>query len=359
MKKRLLALMISILMMLGMLPMTVMADENIEVPDENIEVRRETECQNKSSDNTYTMVYLYLDGGYYEEGQWMTPGANKSFQVFLHGAVIDLDTYETLETIHIDDFDITMTPQGSDDCGITAKIRKENGKIFLDVSASATASGSRSFRIAGKYEDDKYNIDTWTEYRFCVREPVIDRIAGAGRVETSFEAADMLKQVYNLEKYDAVVLANAWNFPDALSGSYLAQRMTAPLLLVDGGNSAATIEYVKNNLEDRGTIYILGGESAVPSIVDKELDGYHDCQVVRLSGNDRYETNLKILSESDADCACELVVASGKSFADSLSASAYSIPILMVDQELTPKQKSWLADSYVEDVFILGGEAAV
>ena len=83
--------------------------------------------------------------------------------------------------------------------------------------------------------------------------------------------------------------------------------------------------------------------------------------VIRLSGSDRYETNLAILREAGVASGAEILVCTGSNFADSLSASATGMPILLVNNqtgELTPAQQEFL--SLAEARFcIVGGTSAV
>ncbi|HBL05340.1 MAG TPA: hypothetical protein DDZ33_00015 [Clostridium sp.] len=58
------------------------------------------------------------------------------------------------------------------------------------------------------------------------------RLGGDNRFQTAFKIADTI----STGKVDAVVLANAFNFPDALSGSTLAVQQNAPLLLASMKN---------------------------------------------------------------------------------------------------------------------------
>lgn len=184
------------------------------------------------------------------------------------------------------------------------------------------------------------------------------RIAGDNRYETGYKAANALKEKLGVDKFDAVIIATGKNFADALSGSYLAVTKNAPILLTDG--KAAKVEvlhdYIKENLKTNGTIYILGGISAVPANV-AEIDGY---TVERLEGDDRYETNLKILKEAGIT-GNELIVATGKDFADCLSASATGKPILLVNPKktLNDEQKAIVKMFENGKVYIIGGESAV
>lgn len=103
-----------------------------------------------------------------------------------------------------------------------------------------------------------------------------------------------------------------------------------------------------------GTVYILGGEGAVPTSVD-DIPNY---MVKRLAGASRYDTNIEILKEAGIS-GNEIIVATGKSFADSLSASAAKLPILLVKPNgtLNDAQKAILAN--MNKIYIVGGDGAV
>lgn len=186
----------------------------------------------------------------------------------------------------------------------------------------------------------------------------VTRIAGSGRYETAYLAADTCKAALGAEKFDAVVIATGKNFADALSGSYLAAVKKAPILLTNGKTDhvAQLHAYIKENVKAGGTIYLLGGTSAVPENV-QQISGY---QVKRLEGSTRYETNLAILEEAGMT-GNELIVATGKTFADSLSASAVKKPILLVKPgaSMTEAQKAAVEKMRGGTIYIIGGEGAV
>lgn len=191
-------------------------------------------------------------------------------------------------------------------------------------------------------------------------EPGVVRISGSGRYETAYKAADTYKEILGTDKFEAVIVATGKNFADALSGSYLASVKQAPILLTSGKeeNIAQLHTYIRENVAENGTIYILGGTGAVPSGVDTiQTEGY---RVVRISGASRYETSLKILAEAGMS-GNEIVVATGKNFADSLSASASGRPIMLVKpgEALRTEQKSVLENVADGTFFVIGGTGAV
>ncbi len=211
-----------------------------------------------------------------------------------------------------------------------------------------------------------------TEQRICSRDAshkeertvpaiVIDsvyRIYGSTRFETSLLVADDLKEKLGLDKFATVILAYGQNYADALAGSYLSCLKTAPILLVDGRQDhiKAVQEYIKANLDQGGTIYMLGGSAVVPDAAVSGLTGY---SVKRLWGSDRYATNLEILKEAGLN-GSEILVASGNSFADSLSAAAAGRPVLLTKQSLNDSQKQYLRSLGGSANFvIIGGTGAV
>ena len=182
------------------------------------------------------------------------------------------------------------------------------------------------------------------------------RVYGETRYETSFAIADVLKEELGVEKFETVIVACGSNFADAMSGSYLAAMKNAPILLTDGSaaNMTAVKNYIKSNLNANGTVYLLGGTGVVPTAMESGLAGFN---VKRLAGPDRYETNLAILKEAGTN-GKSILVCSGVEFADSLSASATGLPILLVGEKLTSEQKAFLAGKNGKFV-IIGGEGAV
>jgi putative cell wall-binding protein len=99
---------------------------------------------------------------------------------------------------------------------------------------------------------------------------------------------------------------------------------------------------------------LLGGKVAVPQKMETGLDGF---QVKRLGGNTRYDTNLMILQEAGVH-GKDIIVCTGKEFADSLSASAVGLPILLVKDSLNSAQKEFLTGN-TGKIYIIGGVNAV
>ena len=182
------------------------------------------------------------------------------------------------------------------------------------------------------------------------------RISGENRFETAFKVADEMREALGVERFDTIVIASGLNFADALSGSYLAAVKDAPILLsyYDLYNDRIRF-YIRENLNPGGTVYILGGESAVSASLEIGLEDY---TVKRLAGADRFGTNLAILEEAGVEDK-DILICTGLTFADSLSASATERPILLVWKDLTEDQQAFLDGLNGNKLYVIGGESAV
>ena len=195
-------------------------------------------------------------------------------------------------------------------------------------------------------------------YRETINLPTIDgikRIWGNNRYFTSTSISD---ELYNLNEntlFDVVVLASGKNFADALSGSYLAAAYNAPLLITSD-DYYSTINYqIRIILKPGGRVYVLGGVSAISNNC---LQGLEDFNLKRLAGENRYETNLEILKEIGIH-GDTILVATGTNYADSLSASATGLPMLLVKDKLDDTQKRFLKANKNKTIYVLGGPNAV
>ena len=207
----------------------------------------------------------------------------------------------------------------------------------------------------------------------------IRRIAGKDRYETSMQIAELIREYFTDfgSKLPNVILASGTDYPDALGASVVAYSEGAPIILVNKNNIKETAEYVAANIMDVGAdfhgllcghVYIMGGNGAVPETMETELvaAGIDSSRITRYAGTNRYDTNLKVLQDygnfTSYHAQNEIIVCSGKNYADALSASALGAPILLVGDKLTDEQKTFLAMLQPEvqrAIVILGGTGAV
>ena len=238
--------------------------------------------------------------------------------------------------VHDDEGQISATVYGNSgmtEDTIDFKMRKSDVRVFVDFIETADGPGS------------------------------VLRIAGPDRVSTSLRIAARLKEVTRVDKFETAVIATGKNFPDALAGGYLASTREAPIILLTADKKliAQATDYIKKNVKEKAVLFVLGGEPAVPSAWLEELEkaGYY---IYRLEGADRYETDLKILQEIGIKDKSEILVATGRNYADALSASAVPLPVFLVNNYtgvLTDAQKAFLSELKQPTFHILGAEAAV
>ncbi len=210
------------------------------------------------------------------------------------------------------------------------------------------------------------------DYNYVSPEP--GRVAGTSRYSTALECAERIRgQQENSSyitkdgKFSAVVVACADNFPDALAGSTLAALVKAPILLVgkNVSESNKTLEYLNENVEKEGIIYLLGGSGAIPEGTREKLIsyGFRSDHIKILAGNSRYETNMKIVEELPIIKGSDIVIVSGRNYADSLSISGIAgrrhMPIFLAADILSEEAMDKIKEIEPTHIYIVGGTAAV
>ncbi len=184
------------------------------------------------------------------------------------------------------------------------------------------------------------------------------RYAGNDRYATAFAIADALKAEKGVTKFDNIVVAYGLNYPDALTGGYLAKVKNAPVLLVDSHKEAEVNSYISKNLKSGGAVYILGGTGVISENFETKVKELPETNVVRLGGTDRYETNLKILAEAGVTEE-DILICTGEGYADSLSASAIGRPILLVGEVISGEQVAYIETLGTQKMYVIGGVGAV
>jgi hypothetical protein len=189
--------------------------------------------------------------------------------------------------------------------------------------------------------------------------PATRRLAGADRIAT---AVTISEDSFPDGDAEAVVLARADDFADALAGVPLAVRRAAPLLLTASASlSELTAREIRRVLPQGRVVYLLGGSAALSETIDDELrlNGY---EVIRHSGRDRFETAVAIARDGLDDPAT-LLLASGEDFPDALAAGAAAAHadaavMLVRDGELPPVVREYLQGDTASTWYAVGGPAA-
>jgi hypothetical protein len=146
----------------------------------------------------------------------------------------------------------------------------------------------------------------------------ITRLAGPSRVETAIAIS---QASFPSGDADAVLLATADAFPDAVAAAPLATARRAPVLLSSRDDVPRTVrDEILRALGGPGDVTLLGGTAALSDQVAAVLrdDGH---RVDRIAGDSRFTTAVAI-AEATTSAPEEIYLAAGGSFADALIAGA-------------------------------------
>jgi putative cell wall-binding protein len=125
--------------------------------------------------------------------------------------------------------------------------------------------------------------------------PNADRIAGDTRFET---ANKIIAKFYTRNKN--IYISTGRNFADALTGSVLAGKRQAPILLVDTEKTVGAIEYLVNR-NQVNTFQVFGGEAAVSQKVTNELSTIINNKAKDSIGAVNVSSKVDVLSDTQID----------------------------------------------------------
>lgn len=387
MKKRLLSVLLAAVLTVGLLPVTAMAQEANASKEAKIEAREQADLEQADMETIEEIKEkdIFSGGVSRDVGDNMKEETEPNNNIYAADVVEHDDTMQgTLDEEDIFDYyELTVTTRStitivmaSDIEDIVCDIYDENDKCILAESEEIDLDedGVYGDALAVVLDPGVYYVITYdlrevgcedANYLFYVSVEPTDsytyRLWGENRYETSIYISEMYREVQDVEEFDSVIVASGEGFADALAGSYLASVKEAPILMVK--NKTSVIEglaaYLSVTLAEDGTIYILGGEAAVSANIEKELASLGTgIQIKRLAGANRYATNLEILKEAGVADE-DVMVCTGKDFADSLSASAINRPILLVNKTVSADQEAYLKTLSGNDYYIVGGVNAV
>lgn len=187
--------------------------------------------------------------------------------------------------------------------------------------------------------------------------------AGETRFDTAVEQS---KAAFSNSEYAILVGSEGW--PDALSVSGLSGALSCPILYsaTDSLPSAISSEMDRLGVQK---VLIVGGQGSVGSAVESSLQKKY--QVVRLGGENRYETQSEIYEygvQNSLWGSDFVFFANGESFPDALSVSAvayaHKSPIFLTSGDLSESQEGMLLSAADDgclkgQAVVVGGESAI
>ncbi|MDP9021603.1 MAG: superoxide dismutase family protein [Actinomycetota bacterium] len=164
------------------------------------------------------------------------------------------------------------------------------------------------------------------------------------------------------ERAEAVVLARAFVYADALTGAPLAEAKGGVTLLTERDQLTDTTETeLKRVLPTGKTVFILGGPEAISPAVEQAVRdmGY---TTQRLAGATRVETAIRVAEELDATHD-RVIVTTGYNWPDAVASGAAAVDsdaviVYSVGDDPHPATTAYIAAHANEPAFAVGGPAA-
>lgn len=183
-----------------------------------------------------------------------------------------------------------------------------------------------------------------------------------------YQTAKAIAEEYNGGTTQNVVLAIGYGFADALASSILANKLNAPVLLVDttATNSVEAFDYVQKHLAKNGHIYLIGGTGIIKTDFWQRLEGlgFPDFQITQIGGQDRYETAVMLAEKENIAVGTPVVIVNGGDFREALTVSSFAAyngwPMLLTDSNYLPDSvASYLNKEKPSKVYIIGAKESI
>lgn len=279
-------------------------------------------------------------------------------------------------------YDVTLTNKTEENLKVEAV---KNGGYKLDLVLTVNKAGKTEntenvvITITGDVQKDLSTIRA----AILENDKVVDvdgkvaKLAGDDRFSTAVEISketylglndkNDTDKVYK-EHAGAIILVGEEAIVDGLAAAPLAKSANAPILLTKkDAVPSSTMNEIKRLVDKGGKVYLVGGENNISKEVEKQLVSEMNAEIVRLAGDDRNETSLKIAEElkevKGGDFEKHYIVG-GDGLADAMSIAAIAAeqeaPILVTPAaELTKGAKKFLEENNEADVTVIGGESKV
>jgi putative cell wall-binding protein len=236
---------------------------------------------------------------------------------------------------------------------------RDGVKVAACANAAATSATPDPCVVSSSFSTGVQTITVLSSHasHWQLQASKVGRIAGADRFGTAVAAS---QAAFPFGGAGAVVLARADEYADALVGVPLAAEKNAPLLLTAGSSlPVSTKTELQRVLLGGGTVYLLGGTSAIPAAVESQVRslGY---ATVRYSGSDRFGTAVSVANALGNPTT--VLLATGTNFPDALAAgpaasAVHGAILLSSDKAMVQPTSAYLA-AHPGTVYAVGGPAA-
>ncbi|GAA1422354.1 hypothetical protein GCM10009640_14980 [Agrococcus citreus] len=158
----------------------------------------------------------------------------------------------------------------------------------------------------------------------------VTRLAGQDRFATSVAIAR-----HAFPDATEAFVTSGEGFPDALSAAPIAAQRGAPVLLTPTADITATLDgYLRDH--ELSNVTIVGGTPSVSGAAERAINAAAAVRADRLSGADRYATNVLAARLGSTEAQSAVILASGENFPDALAGAAIASdvgPLLLSPRE--------------------------
>lgn len=186
----------------------------------------------------------------------------------------------------------------------------------------------------------------------------VKRIGGKSRYETSLNIA---KEMSGNNNIDTIYVSAGDGEADALSISSVAGKNNSPIILTQkDGLDKDAYDYIKSKKVK--TSYFIGGETKISQKAIEQINNItsNDVSKNRIAGNDRQETNARVIERFYKDNSINgVILAKENNLIDALSvgpfASKENMPVVIATNSLNKEQENILDKKSSEKVYQVGG----
>lgn len=221
---------------------------------------------------------------------------------------------------------------------IPSVVMEEIKRIFNDYNGVDTV-----YLIGG---EDTISYKVYNQLVDELKKVRIKRISGKDRYDTSINICNEM----DLSSVNNAYIVGGYGEVDAMSVAPLAVRQGAPIIVSPRDGLTKDGKYFFESNENIADVKVIGGRVNVDTqvMLDVKNCGYDrnnntNIRVSRVSGDDRQETNAKILELFDKGSEENIIVAkdgmNNKShLVDSLSAATLGYPLILGTERITMAQ---------------------
>ncbi|MFL0198147.1 cell wall-binding repeat-containing protein [Clostridium sp. WILCCON 0269] len=211
----------------------------------------------------------------------------------------------------------------------------KNKKLILSILSTITILGTASLSVSA--------------------QALTNRLYGQNRIDTSVAVATA-----GWPTSDYAIVADAWDFPDAVSAAPLAYKYKAPILLTDTKSLTKETSDELSSLQVKHA-FIVGGTGVISPKVASQIEA-KGIDVQRLCGDDRYGTSVAIANQ--VGTSGSVVITNGYNPYEALSISPIAakegMPIILTARKTVPDAvANYIKQNNVTKTYVLGNADGV